>query len=245
MAKRSTHRGRRFPLWRIVLCLVLGAVINVLVAWALAIWTPLRDTDPSANQPDYWPGLTEGVPFPDGVPSGWEDISETAMLLEGWGCSINVYSTTGTHRADTAIQVRAGWPFRSMRTLRLNEEIWSPAGVAPQANPDIRISSGPINGFDMDVLPDSVLEFITLPGDQDPEGRIVPLVPIRSGFFLNVLIYSVLAWWLLPKVVSTARAPHRWLVRDRRSRRGLCQACAYDRSDLPEETPCPECGTPA
>jgi len=63
--------------------------------------------------------------------------------------------------------------------------------------------------------------------------RTLPLVPLLPGFALNTMIFG-LAWF-------AAGTGFVGLKRSRRTRRGLCPACAYDLSGDPASG-CPECG---
>ena len=107
---------------------------------------------------------------------------------------------------------------------------------------DVLVSKGLVNGFGLDVLPDSILEVIAPWGDNAAEGRIVPLVPIWGGFVLNALIFGAMSWWALPRVLAFVKSPRAFVFRRWRVRRGLCLACGYDRAELADDAPCPECG---
>lgn len=65
---------------------------------------------------------------------------------------------------------------------------------------------------------------------------LLPLDPIWPGLILDLVFWSLAVWGLL----LAARA----LRRARRRRRGLCVCCRYPVRDLPNGSPCPECGTP-
>ncbi len=64
--------------------------------------------------------------------------------------------------------------------------------------------------------------------------RRLALLPIWPGFAVNTTLYALpwlAAWWGINRT-------RKWL----RHRRGGCPNCAYDRSGLSTDTPCPECG---
>ena len=64
-------------------------------------------------------------------------------------------------------------------------------------------------------------------------GRVAPLSPAFPGFYLNTLIYGLIAYTLLsaPAVCSGI---HRRLT-------NRCTACGYNLDNLTADT-CPECG---
>jgi hypothetical protein len=64
--------------------------------------------------------------------------------------------------------------------------------------------------------------------------RVVPIIPLCSGFAMNTFVYAFLWFFAL---LMTAR-----FRRSLRRRRGLCPACAYDLHATSAGSPCPECG---
>ncbi len=75
---------------------------------------------------------------------------------------------------------------------------------------------------------------VQLPRDAAFNPRALPLTPVWYGFLANVALYAGV-WTLL---TSGRRA----LRERRRARQGLCPDCRYPQLDLPEGSPCPECG---
>lgn len=78
---------------------------------------------------------------------------------------------------------------------------------------------------------------IQLPRDAAFNPRALPLTPVWPGFVVDTLIFAG-AWLALGLGLGAWR-------RRRRERRGLCRHCAYPTADLPEGSPCPECGRAA
>jgi hypothetical protein len=66
---------------------------------------------------------------------------------------------------------------------------------------------------------------------------VVPLRPVWSGLFGDVLVWGG-AWWMGIAGVGALRA---WR---KKSREGKCTTCGYDLHGLAAGAPCPECGTP-
>jgi hypothetical protein len=68
----------------------------------------------------------------------------------------------------------------------------------------------------------------------DPRGaRVLPVQPIWPDFAINTLFYAAILWLLFAAPLKLRR----W----RRSRRGLCPACAYP---VGSSSVCTECGRP-
>ncbi len=70
-------------------------------------------------------------------------------------------------------------------------------------------------------------------GDAFESGRALPYRPIPLGLTIDSLLFA-LAWSFLlfsPRLIRRAL----------RTRRNLCPHCAYSRQGLPDESPCPEC----
>jgi len=72
----------------------------------------------------------------------------------------------------------------------------------------------------------------TSPRNTSP--RYLPLYPIWSGFLVNTIFYAVILWLLIPGPFVLRRFTRR--------KRGLCENCAYDLRGA-EHDACPECGT--
>ncbi len=65
-------------------------------------------------------------------------------------------------------------------------------------------------------------------------GRVLPLLPMWTGFAANTVFYAVVLWLLIPGPFVLRRVI--------RHRRGRCVACGYDLGHAEHDT-CPECGT--
>ena len=75
---------------------------------------------------------------------------------------------------------------------------------------------------------------VQLPRDASFNPRALPLTPVWPGFLANVVVYAGV-WMLAGFGVR--------LVREhQRAKRELCRGCGYPIVDLPEGSPCPECG---
>ena len=226
-------------LTKLVVFLLLGAILNVAVAWGCAIWSPIADI-PSVKASEFTPRDGE-LPFPQ----DWLALPDNgnARLVRygsrshgiGFRSINNSWSNAwlGVHKMfpDVALYEHvAGWPFRSMRcdgyfrfmryaesyerrnTLTWSGGIRAPRILSPRSMQQLGVFTHP---------------------------RPLPLRPTWPGFAINTVFYAAILW-LLTLGPFTAR-------RIIRCKRGLCINCGYD---LPGASGgggggggvCPECG---
>ena len=193
----------------IVVCLLLGAVVNVAVAWAIAIWScPIptcienfREVDQSDieslwqhyGQPS-WPSLSGGMRL--------SAAGKTITEVDGW-----MYLRG--HRSFQLTRYEMGWPGRAMRYVDL---LWGSGGFSP----NWEIAEG---CYLQDGIPWVARRRI-----------ILPLAPIWPGFAVNTIFYAALVWLLIPGPFA--------LRRFLRVRRGLCPKCAYPMGESSVCTEC-------
>lgn len=230
---------------RIFLFLLLGAVANVLVAWACARKEqrlPVRDISygPVSSEPsDAKPFLSDpaymsrfGETRLTGLRrSSWYTLGVLHVDYTRWHDDGFAYSRTVGYQ-------RFGLPLPSMQyveqsTMAMNafpeHASWRPQGWTggwPLA-PSLSVQTSPYRSM-------------AFPGGPAPyimPKHIYPLVPLPLGFTINTLFYALLFW--LPFATFTT------LRRRRRKRLNLCPSCGYS---LAGATPhnniitCPECG---
>lgn len=216
--------------------LLLGAIVNVAVAWGLAAWAPqtVFEGDKVLESLPPWPTyLSEnGWPSP-------KTGSAHASVGSEFGTTV---ITFWNYRSDNGLIYetrRFGLPFRSLqwarsgflfrpRDERMAQEIWMADGWRWGIN--ISDPLGSLDGRDMN----------TVHGWPTPMGsletykrRSLPLMPVWSGFILNTAFYAALLWMMV-KVPGMER-------RAIRRSRGLCPKCAYPIGESPV---CTECGNP-
>jgi predicted RNA-binding Zn-ribbon protein involved in translation (DUF1610 family) len=215
---------------RVALCLALGAVTTVAVAWGLALrvvvpitgnaYLAARGTLPErADRSRWWcgvksrPGLTAVV---------WElELSARQMVvvrsrssgslpeapapeLPHWanGPDLDRREAAGTIRAESA----RGWPMRAL---------WYEVTIAGNKRTDA-------GGF---LLPMGL--------DWLGPGRVLPFRPIAPGLAVDTLFFAAI-WYGALLVPGARRQASRW-------RSGRCTWCGYDLAHA-AAVRCPECG---
>lgn len=181
-----------------LLYLGLGAIVNVLMAWALSLWSPiLRSTDYEQQ-------------FPRNVWWSSEDLSGIPLPVNHQHCVGVDMKLTG---ADLyfCVYLRSGIPFRSL------EHSWEylEGGIRTRTLKDgTVIIDEVLTNWCIHV---SLDEFDPLLFPAYPSRKHVPLRPIWHGFLLNSFFYGFLLWLVVPI-----------LVRSYRRFRGRCVECRYN-----------------
>jgi len=247
----------RRRVFTILLSLLLGAIVNIAVAWGCALWV---DAVPLGSSEQWQSGA-----------SHLEQPRWDVMVVEG-AASTSVFATASRvsrpgplppgasqeeierHREDTR-RYEAGEPFASWSepaSRVVSVPSWSRASHRPTAEEIDRVRyTEEARGWPMRCLlsrhdakrPGPHAAWGTfVPGwaidlekEQGTLGipRVLPLRPIALGFIINTLLYAAA---LLLMFIACA-----YVRRLMRIRSGRCPQCGYDlRGDL--ERGCPECG---
>lgn len=227
----------------IVICLLLGMVVNIAAAWVFALYAPLHSNEEKFNEGHFtgWDDrhvdwYLRNYPFEElvvpvkppprpsladqGLPAGTRVTYAPSDSMSGWGCAEFDYLRISAYHPPSAgvTRVRSGLPFRSMTAASW----WKVSSDSSSSEERM------IGGMVVEVRREADLwnQVTFLMGP-----RILPFQPIWPGFLLNTVIYAV-PFWLL------ATLPFQWRAR-RRRRRGWCVACAYPMGSSPV---CTECG---
>ena len=202
-------------LTKLVLFLLLGAVVNVAVAWGIVLWTPTPTFPGMADRPKQ-------IDWPRPVPPDWP-APLIQFSAETWGLS-RLLTVAIVPRLPRAIQrwsmyiFQAGWPCRCVEAQR-SKVNRNGVPVRTDFRPAVK-------------LPET-LHFLRI---EAARIRVLPLRPIWPGFAINTIFYAatIAILWLLTLGPFTAR-------RIIRRKRGHCVKCGYDLRGAEHEV-CPECG---
>ncbi len=211
-------------LFKLVVFLLLGAIVNVAVAWGCAL-AKIR------LEPVYF--MNTVVPSPDGrkamnfylmyLPDVHGSGGRTPPEVQGLVCfGFNARSVRWYNSFDNgaSVQIDAGWPVTCM-----TGGMWE------------RWTGGGLTGTKLELIQRSYVESIAVDLEESlyTEGfpRLLPLTPQPTGFAINTAFYAAILW-LVTLGPFTAR-------RMIRRTRGHCIKCGYDlRGDF--SAGCPECG---
>ena len=233
--RRSRLRPRKIITQVIVFLLLVsgGAVVNVAVAWGIAVWVdPFADASLTTGYRrvggEYWcveviqgagtlnarSDRADGVDAPD-----TEDDPGPEVLSPPWSgfqMPSADFAARISERDDRIVDAK-GWPKLTL---------WYESQT-----PDRMTITGILGGIEIGGHwdPGELGEWTVFP-------KALPLRPIWSGFIVNTLFYAIILWLLIPGPFVLCR-----LIR---LKRGRCPKCGYDlRGQLPGAgRGCPECG---
>ncbi len=211
-------------LFKLVLFLVLGAIVNVAAAWGFAAWSApanVKSLDFTSRKiaEDEFEGVTRlRVMGHTRVNHGTFSqlvVGKTAAQLT----AIEWIVSSGDNYSET----RAGWPLRTLRCRNLVEiEMGGTNSITINA-----YAANPIQGG-------IVLSPFPI-GSPAQSWRALPYQPIWTGVVVNTILYGPLVWIFTVSLLKMQRLLRR--------KRGLCIKCGYDlRGDF--SSSCPECGWP-
>jgi hypothetical protein len=214
---------QRLPL--ITAFLLLGAIVNVAVAWTCAYrvrFGPFEARQFELESGQYWSVLNWRAfgsrrivsvrPVPDSIDI--ELAGDRRPTFPAWSGIREGVPAPGSTLVLEAAEAR-GWPLVSLSA--------SFATALPQ--PSFRAADSP---DEVRIAP-----AVDVANVYDASARTLPLRPHWRGFVANTLLYAAAAWLLF-------HSP-RGLRRLVRRRRGLCPTCGYPPG---ESAVCTECGAP-
>jgi hypothetical protein len=210
-----------------IVCLVLGAVVNIAVAWSCAIWSRPNPADaialPVGLSADIWNRI---------APEAWQqevdevdqqpNFSSGGGRQESFGIEIDTvsYAVQGRRlnggvndwrlRVWTVFEVRTGWPLRTTRAF------------GADSSDDGKLATA------LAVVTPVNIDWISL-----NRGQVLPCGPLWPGLLANTIFYAAIVWLIIRGPLEIRR---RWW-----QFRGCCQACGYPIGSSPV---CTECGVP-
>ena len=202
--------------------LLLGAIINVAVAWGCAAFSPI----PMQSAPSKWMWMAQSDRdwWDEHAPPQVEKLlvnewGGERSTVRGVGIQLKLMSgqshVLGTDSVPEYCQsTSSGWPLSAF-----SGELWQ----LPKAYTVERFTRDAWKISEMKLLPSGMYSW----------PRLLPLRPIWSGFAINAIIYAAVACILFFAATSVRCR--------RRIKRGLCPACAYPVGTNPR---CTECGKP-
>ena len=236
---------------RILVFLLLGAIVNVAVAWGCAAWIQLQNGAPTKRDVfSDTPGSSKfsayvayrlsrsgahRVTVYKGAGTGRSPIATHGLeeLIPAWGRDFlhipelqDGYSDQRSYDplewGGRAVDAR-GWPSLAL---------WGGIGDPDDSRKNGTVRYAMMRGWRVHgAVP--LGDFPTAPpfGRSYVSLRLLPLAPIWPGFAINTVFYAVVLWLLF----AAPFALRRW----RRIKRGLCAKCAYP---VGTSDKCTECG---
>ncbi len=209
----------RRRLLTIAILLLVGAVVNVAVAWGCGWWVDVKPSPFQIGWKEYmlhhgWRitkreafGATRLVAW--FCPRGEAQYKPLTEVVPAWRSTLaDEMEEAGRHFPRMTIEDARGWPLRSLWCR------WAP-GTATFPKGGILLKPKKRTA--------TAMGFSRL--------RALPYWPVWPGVITNTLFYATLLWLLIPGPFA--------LRRFIRVRRGLCPKCAYP---MGESAVCSECG---
>lgn len=222
------RRNLRRIIRKFAMFVLLGAIVNVAVAWRIACLVVVNSNivrlgQTTTDLPKWHYEFS--IPQAAGSLRVWsfvtrQDGPDQTMyptdpeIVTNWTRLTRTPSDQDMQTRDRWIEDGRGWPLLAMycrwtRPFDLSADYKLYAGLPLPKSRASRVEAAQL--------------------------RAIPLLPMWPGFGINTLFYAAVLWALFA-------GPGK-IRRRLRARRGLCLACAYDlRGRAADSTTCPECG---
>ncbi|HWB19252.1 MAG TPA: hypothetical protein VG711_03045 [Phycisphaerales bacterium] len=216
----------RRTIFKLTLLLIIGAIINIAVAWGFCAFGEMGLLSEYYSTSDEELSWLAGAGLQYGMDREAQFI-QNSTYLQMTATGMQIKWVKLTYVPDTFInmgplpsnflglRLQVGWPIYSLSGVKLNLKD-TPSFLLTQ------------NGLPHDQDYKNV-GIIDLPGKFT--GRMLPWHPIYLGFIVNTLFYALIVWLMIYVPRS--------MFRERRWRRGLCPDCGYPIGSSPT---CTECG---
>lgn len=207
------------------MALLVGAVVNLAVAWLIAWRTPAYPAEILGRSTAEFHMLK----WPCLPPPGWKGplTARATACSTSFGFTHRIILMHGGAESAHAVERQFGWPVRALtrfelratRELRRWNSLYMEHSTIHTWRPQQRWWGGITRHGWADQLP------------PQSSATILPTYPLIWGFAGNTLIYAacLVGPWLIGRA----------LRRRLRTRRGLCGRCGYQVAGL---AACPECG---
>jgi hypothetical protein len=203
----------------ILLFLLLGAVVNIAVAWGCAAFCGLERPYPTELEPHLFSSSQPSSQALIWLKSGDPGQTVVSQRLIAFGTESVTWQTRVASSIPPFVdEVRSGWPVLSLRgEFWYGKRDWAGwwhgrQNEADQSHGLIQIGSGTL---------------------APKEQRRIPLFPIWRGFAINTLFFAAIL-----SLLYCTRFVARRLIR---VKRGRCPKCGYDLRGAVSGG-CPECG---
>ena len=220
-------------LFKLALFLLLGAVVNVAVAWGFAIFEQRhlsRDVEINCSAGIAW----AFVHADERIGTTWfyvgvREVEQQHMgsaLIKGWATF---------EQAERALRpISPGWLFqlykREARQYPLSQ--LDPRHFMTHGWPNRSLSCEIISN-NSKWTTNASHGGLSVASQGNFSDHILPLRPIWPGFAINTILYAAMLWLLTLGPFAARRMIRR--------KRGLCIKCGYDLRGVEHEK-CPECG---
>ena len=213
-------------LYKLALLLILGAILNILVAWSCVLFFPLDLNHSSYSSVEIKPNLRERTYTIEVF--GRTRINKMLVRIvepepEGFGwCYVPKSNRSYEY---------VGWPLRGLSCRNSIEYfiIYS-SGAAYRMPLEGESEKGRIQGG-IKIASESITGHRYLNGYL--LWRALPYYPLWPGFIVNTIFYASTLWLILLSPFQLRRVIRR--------KRGHCIKCGYDLRGT-SEGGCPECG---
>jgi hypothetical protein len=215
---------------KLVLFLLLGAIVNVAVAWGCAAFLTLEIVGFGPRE-DMWTLWQRYATSTKATPN------VVIQSQRAFGVEWNATSCFNT-RLNLHTDVRecvAGFPCTALRGGTLGKRLSFTTRGLFTAKHSSHKYEREIGCWRIDFGPP---QWVYSPLHTPTKDRLIPFVPVWPGFVINTILYAAVLWvvFATPGLIKRTR---RRMLRGR----GCCIHCGYDLRGQPADSKtCPECG---